>query len=68
MEIYYGYQLPTGEVEWIRGNCLLCSEWESDDYTATTVATANRNQYITGEQCIVCTSTLEEPRIRRCSF
>lgn len=35
MEIYYGYQLPTGEVEWIRGNHLLCSEWESDDYTAT---------------------------------
>lgn len=35
MEIYYGYQLPTGEVEWIRGNRLLCSEWESDDYTAT---------------------------------
>lgn len=36
MEIYYGYQLPdTGEVEWIIGNRLLCSEWESDDYTAT---------------------------------
>ena len=36
MEIYYGYQLPeTGEIEWIRGNRLLCSEWESDDYTAT---------------------------------
>ena len=35
MDIYYGYQLPTGEVEWIRGNHLLCSEWESDDYTAT---------------------------------
>lgn len=35
MEIYYGYQLPTGEVEWIRRNRLLCSEWESDDYTAT---------------------------------
>lgn len=35
MEIHYGYQLPTGEVEWIRGNRLLCSEWESDDYTAT---------------------------------
>lgn len=36
MEIYYGYQLPdSGEIEWIRGNHLLCSEWESDDYTAT---------------------------------
>lgn len=36
MKIYYGYQLPeTGEIEWIRGNRLLCSEWESDDYTAT---------------------------------
>lgn len=36
MEIYYGYQLPeTGEIEWIQGNRLLCSEWESDDYTAT---------------------------------
>ena len=36
MEIYYGYELPdTGEIEWIRGNHLLCSEWESDDYTAT---------------------------------
>lgn len=36
MEIYYGYQLPdSGEVEWIIGNHLLCSEWESDDYTAT---------------------------------
>lgn len=36
MEIYYGYQLPnSGDIEWIRGNHLLCSEWESDDYTAT---------------------------------
>lgn len=36
MDIYYGYQLPeSGEIEWIRGNHLLCSEWESDDYTAT---------------------------------
>jgi len=36
MEIYYGYQLPgTNEIEWVRGNHLLCSEWESDDYTAT---------------------------------
>lgn len=36
MEIFYGYQLPNSEeVEWVRGNKLLCSEWESDDYTAT---------------------------------
>lgn len=36
MEIHYGYQLPgTNEIEWIKGNHLLCSEWESDDYTAT---------------------------------
>lgn len=35
MEIYYGYQLPNGEIEWIIGNHLLCSEWESDDFTAT---------------------------------
>lgn len=36
MEIYYGYQLPeTGEIEWLKGNRLFCSSWESDDYTAT---------------------------------
>lgn len=36
MEIFYGYQLPDGGgIEWVRGNHLLCSEWESDDYTAT---------------------------------
>lgn len=36
MQIYYGYQLPdSDEIEWIIGNNLLCSEWESDDYTAT---------------------------------
>ena len=35
MDIYYGYQLPDGDVEWVRGNHLLCSEWESDDYSAT---------------------------------
>lgn len=35
MEIFYGYQLPDSEeIEWVRGNHLLCSEWESDDYTA----------------------------------
>lgn len=36
MDIFYGYQLPdSGEIEWVRGNHLLCSEWESDDHTAT---------------------------------
>lgn len=35
MEVYYGYELPSGEVEWVKGNHLLCSEWESDDFTAT---------------------------------
>lgn len=36
MDIMYGYQLPeTGEIEWVQGNHLLCSEWESDDNTAT---------------------------------
>ena len=36
MDIYYGYQLPDSEeIEWIRGNHLWCSEWETDDYTAT---------------------------------
>lgn len=36
MEIHYGYQLPDSEeIEWIMGNHLLCSEWESDDHTAT---------------------------------
>lgn len=36
MEVFYGYKLPDSDnIEWIRGNHLLCSEWESDDYTAT---------------------------------
>ena len=36
MDIYYGYQLPdSDEIEWVVGNHLLCSEWESDDFTAT---------------------------------
>ena len=36
MDVYYGYQLPNdGGVEWIKGNHLVCSEWESDDYSAT---------------------------------
>ena len=36
LEIRYGYQLPdSDEIEWVVGNHLLCSEWESDDFTAT---------------------------------
>lgn len=36
MDAYYGYQLPDSqEIEWVRGNHLLCSQWESDDFTAT---------------------------------
>lgn len=36
MDIFYGYHLPeSDQIEWIRGNHLLCSEWESDDYIAT---------------------------------
>lgn len=36
MDILYGYQLPGSDtIEWVQGNHLLCSEWESDDNTAT---------------------------------
>ena len=36
MDIMYGYQLPDSDkIEWIQGNHLICSEWESDDNTAT---------------------------------
>jgi len=36
MYVWYGYRLPDSEtIEWIRGAKLLCSEWESDDYSAT---------------------------------
>ena len=36
MDIMYGYQTPGSDtVEWIQGNHLWCSEWESDDNTAT---------------------------------
>ncbi|MBS6062732.1 MAG: hypothetical protein KH972_02555 [Peptostreptococcaceae bacterium] len=35
MDIMYGYQLPNStEIEWIQGNHLICSEWESDDNVA----------------------------------
>ena len=35
-DIMYGYQTPGSDtIEWIQGNHLWCSEWESDDNTAT---------------------------------
>lgn len=36
MDIMYGYQTPGSDtIEWSQGNHLWCSEWESDDNTAT---------------------------------
>lgn len=36
MDIMYGYHTPGSDtIEWIQGNHLWCSEWESDDNTAT---------------------------------
>lgn len=36
MDIMYGYQTPGSDtIEWIQGNHMWCSEWESDDNTAT---------------------------------
>lgn len=36
MDIMYGYQTPGSDtIEWFQGNHLWCSEWESDDNTAT---------------------------------
>lgn len=36
MDIMYGYQTPGSDtIEWIQENHLWCSEWESDDNTAT---------------------------------
>lgn len=36
MDIMYGYQTPGSDtIEWIQGTHLWCSEWESDDNTAT---------------------------------
>lgn len=34
MDISFGYGLPTGEIEWVKGNNLLCASWESDQETA----------------------------------
>ena len=36
LEVYYGYDIEgDGEIFWQKGTSLLCSAWESDDYTAT---------------------------------
>lgn len=36
MDIMYGYQTPGSDtIDWIQGNHLWCSEWESDDNTTT---------------------------------
>lgn len=36
LEVYYGYEIPTEDrIEWVKGGKLLCSEWESDDHSAT---------------------------------
>lgn len=34
MEVWYGYKVSS-KIEWIKGAKLLCSEWESDDNSAT---------------------------------
>ena len=35
MDIAYGYELDNGSIEWVKGNHLYCSSWESDDFSAT---------------------------------
>lgn len=36
MYVYYGLYIPeTDKIEWVPGTKLLCSDWDSDDYTAT---------------------------------
>ena len=36
LSVMYGYKLPdSNEVEWVKGGQLVCTEWESDDNTAT---------------------------------
>jgi hypothetical protein len=36
MVVHYGYQLPnSNEIEWVKGNTLLCADWDADDTTAT---------------------------------
>lgn len=36
LNVYYGYQLPDSEkIEWIKGNKLWCSSWESNKNVAT---------------------------------
>ncbi len=35
MDVFYGYQLPGSNIEWIKGGHLYCSDWVADDYSAT---------------------------------
>jgi hypothetical protein len=36
MYVWYGYKIPDSDtIEWFQAAKLLCSEWESDDYSAT---------------------------------
>lgn len=36
LSIMYGYKLPdSNNIEWVKGGQLVCTEWESDDNTAT---------------------------------
>lgn len=35
LDLWYGYELDNGGVEWVQMNHLLCSSWESDDTSAT---------------------------------
>ena len=36
LSVMYGYKLPdSNNVEWVKGGQLVCTEWESDDNTAT---------------------------------
>ena len=45
MVIEYGQTLEDGSIEWVMGNTLLCSDWDSDDSSATIRTQDNlRNQ------------------------
>ena len=36
LSVMYGYKLPdSNNIEWVKGGQLVCTEWESDDNTAT---------------------------------
>lgn len=34
MQVYYGYTLNDGEIEWVKGGTLYMQEWSADDKTA----------------------------------